>query len=303
MSSIEVDHCGCGFFKGFSNSRVSPPMDGSLDKNIHDAAPEPIQPQNTINTISNEPENIAVSEEKPEPEQEPNQEQENKDWEEDYFKKFDWLLEKEPLDETSEMEKIIDERLKLERLLHMIQIDYDNHDDYLQRSVSSDELDDYLGNIKRELSNVLEPFAKPPKSVMNTLSPTTTNTLDKADPGKSSLYLYMVSLEGNKILMHATVKKPFETVIEDCLALYEYARMNKPRRVVYMMPISGLQDLDSNVKLFMNMFGIDDCRGGSYTNPVLSDAEKEIIVREGNTATIDYFVEQERVVQQTSLRP
>ena len=50
-----------------------------------------------------------------------------------------------------------------------------------------------------------------------------------------------------------------------------------------IIPNCDEYDLDKYVKIFMNNYGIENVRGGSYSSPELSEEEKFILKRELNT--------------------
>ena len=113
------------------------------------------------------------------------------------------------------------------------------------------------------------------------------------DPSNRTLYLYYVSLENDKMLLHGSFKRSFDQILSDCEKLYEFAQLHKPVKVVYVMENIDLHDVDKNVKVFMQMFGIDETRGGSYVSPVLPREVKKVLEREFKVANIQYFLDQE----------
>ena len=295
--------CQCIGWNFLSRQSVGPidQMDHSLDQSIHDVSSVEIPVtqhviaedtiEKTPNSISTIPQDISCAEQAlPE------------NWEEDYFKKFEWLLKGEDFDEMQHSTK----NVELEKFIHMMEkhsLEETTQDIY--RSNGEDEVDDYLTSIKKEtsflksISIMLDPFIKPHVKSASNLMPFSTNTaekLDLKDPAKSPLYLYYVSLTQNKMLLHATVRKPDQMILDDCYALYQYAQVYEPVKIVYTMQIQDLYDVDKYVKLFMNMFGVDDCRGGSYVDMELSEAEKSVIIKEGKTASIDHYIEQENAL-------
>ncbi len=223
-------------------------------------------------------------------------------WEEEYFKKFEWLMKGEDLNEIQTYGK----DMKLDKFIKMMEkytSEDDEEDPQINRTYAEDEFDDYLNQIKQEssflkqLSVILEPLVNTVTTPTNMISPfTTAEKLDPNDPNKTAMFLYFVSLKQNKMLLHASVKKPEQMILDDCFAIYEYAQIFEPEKIVYTMQIQDLYDVDKYVKIFMNMFGLDDCRGGSYTSLGLSEAEKSIILKEGKTASIDHYVDQENAV-------
>jgi len=104
-------------------------------------------------------------------------------------------------------------------------------------------------------------------------------------------------LEQNKMLLHAAVKKPVDQILQECSAKYEFARIHPPIRVVYILNDIDVYDIDRNVKLFMHMFGMDETRGGSYTESVLPDYVVKTLEREFAILNIqDYMISDMNIV-------
>ena len=106
----------------------------------------------------------------------------------------------------------------------------------------------------------------------------------------SKLYMYFVSLEGDKLFLYTDFKMNDETVMKTCEEQYDYVKLHIPRKIIFTLEITDLYDVDKNVKLFMHMFGIDDTRGGSYTDIVLPDHLIETIMHEKSITSIDYYL-------------
>lgn len=109
------------------------------------------------------------------------------------------------------------------------------------------------------------------------------------DPYYNKLYMYYISLEDEHLFLHTDFKKDYDKVIEECLAKYDYVKLHKPQKVVFVMEIHDFYDVDKYVKMFMHMFGIEKTRGGSYTDIVLKDAFLETIEHEKEIAQLDYY--------------
>lgn len=118
--------------------------------------------------------------------------------------------------------------------------------------------------------------------------------LNEKDPGddvyNNKLYLYFVSLENNNLFLHSDFKKSYDDVMNECLDKYDYVKLNTPNKVIFVMEITDLYDVDKYVKMFMHMFGIEHTRGGSYTDIVLHQAFLETIEHEKEIANIDYYI-------------
>ena len=110
------------------------------------------------------------------------------------------------------------------------------------------------------------------------------------DAYTAPLYMYYVSLENQKLMLHVDFKKDYDTIISDCEKLYEYVNVNRPIRVVYVTEVQDLYDVDKDVKLYMNMFGLDNTRGGSYTDVELPDYLLKTLTHEQKIVDIEYYV-------------
>ena len=113
------------------------------------------------------------------------------------------------------------------------------------------------------------------------------------DPYYNKLYMYYISLEDEHLFLHTDFKKDYNKVIEECLAKYDYVKLHKPQKVVFVMEIHDFYDVDKYVKMFMHMFGIEKTRGGSYTDIVLKDAFLQTIEHEKEIAQLDYYTNSE----------
>jgi hypothetical protein len=106
----------------------------------------------------------------------------------------------------------------------------------------------------------------------------------------NKLYMYFVSLEDDKLFLYTDFKMNYDTVMKTCEDNYEYVEKHKPRKIIFTLEINDLYDVDKYVKTFMHMFGIDDTRGGSYTDCELPEYLKLAIMFEKNITTIDYYL-------------
>ena len=113
---------------------------------------------------------------------------------------------------------------------------------------------------------------------------------DEEDLESAPLYMYYVSLENDKMLLHVDFKKEIDVVLANCAKLYEFARANPPIKVVYTTEVKDLYDVDKDVKLFMNMFGIENTRGGSYTDVELPDFLMKTILHEKMITDVHFYI-------------
>ena len=88
---------------------------------------------------------------------------------------------------------------------------------------------------------------------------------------KEKLYMYFLSLENDKMFLHTDYKKEYDEILEICEKKYEFVQICKPIKIVFLLEINDLYDIDKYVKIFMHMFGINEIRGGSYIEPNLPE--------------------------------
>ena len=112
----------------------------------------------------------------------------------------------------------------------------------------------------------------------------------KLESEYNKLYMYFVSLADDKLFLHTDFKMEYDDVMKTCEECFEYAKQHIPRKIIFTLEINDLYDVDKYVKLFMHMFGIDDTRGGSYTDVVLPEYLKESIHHEKRITSIDYYL-------------
>jgi len=82
------------------------------------------------------------------------------------------------------------------------------------------------------------------------------------------LYLYILQLENDKTLLHISSNNNLDNnyLFLQCQIIYEFAKENKPIKIIDVLKLSTLLEADYYVKRYMLYYGIDNVRGGSYTN-------------------------------------
>ena len=96
------------------------------------------------------------------------------------------------------------------------------------------------------------------------------------------MFLHIVLLENEKILLHVSIhnKDNMSNIILECELIYKYALLYKPLRIVETIAICQNDEINFFVKKYMKYYGIDNVRGGSYTNTNLTTEERSNIVYE-----------------------
>lgn len=175
------------------------------------------------------------------------------DWEDNYFKKFDWLTDSIPDEQpvTLDIYSIpLEERMKI----------------FIK----------CCGLLERKMNELLTEYEP-------------TDDLESAP-----LYLYYVALENDKLMLHADFKKDNVDIIAYCEQIYEYVQVNKPIKIIYITEIQDLYDVDKDVKIYMNMFGIENTRGGSYVDIDIPEYLLQAIEHEQKITDMKYYIHRNR---------
>ena len=86
-----------------------------------------------------------------------------------------------------------------------------------------------------------------------------------------SKILYVLLLEDKKYFIYYTLTEIHEVVLLECKLLNSFVRKYNPINIVEQKSYIEIEDIDKYVKKYMNLFGIDNVRGGSYSNEILED--------------------------------
>jgi len=100
--------------------------------------------------------------------------------------------------------------------------------------------------------------------------------------------LHVLLLTEDKLFLHgsSTTINNDAVILLECEIMHEYLQKYKPLRILESVVLRQACDIDPYVKKYMKCYGIDNVRGGSYTDFELTDDEKKFIERE-HMMTID----------------
>jgi len=104
-----------------------------------------------------------------------------------------------------------------------------------------------------------------------------------------SCNVYAVELAGNHYLVHPSTQTEANAIIRECKIIYEWTRQYQPVDVCESFYLD--QDtpitIDYFVKKYMQLYGIENVRGGSYYQPELSEFQMKVLEYE---FTIPYII-------------
>jgi hypothetical protein len=110
--------------------------------------------------------------------------------------------------------------------------------------------------------------------------------------------IYVLQLENNKWFLHITQEKKHENVIYEALTLYDFVKSNPPIQIYESFKTSDYFEINTLTKKYMTWIGIENVRGGIYSDEILPDyllksleLEINFVVEEKiNKSTIFNFV-------------
>ena len=86
------------------------------------------------------------------------------------------------------------------------------------------------------------------------------------------LHMNVILLENDKVFLYTTVcQKPDEQLFMECNVLYDFVKKNRPLRTMGNIAIKDTLEINYNVKIYMHKLGIENVRGGSYTDEILPE--------------------------------
>jgi hypothetical protein len=94
------------------------------------------------------------------------------------------------------------------------------------------------------------------------------------------LFLYFISLKNDKLFLYASANKNKNEILYECLEKFDYVKQNPPLHVIYTEQNFDFFDVDKYVKWFMYDFGIENTRGGAYTDVELDNNTLAILQKE-----------------------
>ena len=83
--------------------------------------------------------------------------------------------------------------------------------------------------------------------------------------------LYVITLENEKWILHMSKQTIPEKIFMESKLLYSFAKNNNPLSIHESINITSELEIDMYVKKYMSFYGIENVRGGSYSNDILAD--------------------------------
>ena len=98
------------------------------------------------------------------------------------------------------------------------------------------------------------------------------------------MFLHIILLEKEKLFLHVSThdKVDMHIVLRECELINDYLSIYKPIRILETIVICQDDEINYFVKKYMKCYGIENVRGGSYSNELLTVDERKFIIEETN---------------------
>ena len=97
------------------------------------------------------------------------------------------------------------------------------------------------------------------------------------------LFIYIIQLQNDKYYIGKTVNPHYRIESHFTNNGAEWTKLYKPIKILELIPNCDNYDEDKYTYKYMDMYGIDNVRGGSYTSPILDDETKKQLVKISNS--------------------
>lgn len=87
----------------------------------------------------------------------------------------------------------------------------------------------------------------------------------------SNYNIFVLQLENDKWFLHMSKETKTERVLFESQVIYEFVRKNPPLNVYEIIKSTDYFDINTVTKKYMNYIGIENVRGGIYSDEILPD--------------------------------
>ena len=104
----------------------------------------------------------------------------------------------------------------------------------------------------------------------------------------SDYKIYIIELENNKFFLHVSLPIYQELLFKECSLMFDFVKNNSPVSLINTVDINDVLEIDYHVKHFMRVYGIDNVRGGNYTDDNLTPQQISFLKKEISISFLDY---------------
>jgi hypothetical protein len=104
----------------------------------------------------------------------------------------------------------------------------------------------------------------------------------------SDLLLYAIELENRKVFLQVSPKIYQDYLFKECQIMFDFVKKNPPIKIIHTLELEDVLKVNYWVKYFMRHYGINNVRGGNYTDELLSEDTLRFLKRELESTYYDY---------------
>jgi hypothetical protein len=106
----------------------------------------------------------------------------------------------------------------------------------------------------------------------------------------SNLKIYFIELENQKYFLHLSLPIYEEFLFKEIQFTFDFVKKNPPIQTLLILDIKDELEINYFVKFFMRHYGINNVRGGNYTDEILPDNIVDFLKKEINAKFSDYQI-------------
>ena len=111
----------------------------------------------------------------------------------------------------------------------------------------------------------------------------------------SDYKIHIIELENNKYFLHVSLPIYQDLLFKECSLMFDFVKNNPPVFLINTVDMNDVLEIDYHVKHFMRVYGIDNVRGGNYTDENLTPQQISFLKKEISISFLDYDKQNEIV--------
>lgn len=104
------------------------------------------------------------------------------------------------------------------------------------------------------------------------------------------VFIYVIQLQNDKYYIGKTINPHFRIETHFTNNGAEWTKLHKPIKILELVPNCDDYDEDKYTYKYMDKYGIDNVRGGSYTSPILDTETKNQLIKISNSINNRCFI-------------
>ena len=96
----------------------------------------------------------------------------------------------------------------------------------------------------------------------------------------SEFKLYAIELENKKVFLQVSTPIREQLLFQQCRVMVKFVHNNPPIKIIHTIDLDDVLKVNYWVKYFMRYYGIDNVRGGNYTDEILSPESMQFLRKE-----------------------